>query len=83
MQTLVAILKVLIDMNYNPRANGAKCRSGRKPGRGLLIPLGRKRSQKSINNRGRMSVMGGHLTDLKNTVNNRSAKFLTRVELWK
>ena len=24
---------------FNPRANGAKRRSGRKPGRGLLIPL--------------------------------------------
>ncbi len=32
--------------------------SGVSLGRGLLIPLGRKRSQKSINNRGRMGVMG-------------------------
>ena len=31
---------------------------GVSPGRGLLTPLGRKRSQKSINNRRRMGVMG-------------------------
>ena len=48
---------------------------GVSPGRGLLIPLG----QKSISNRGRMGVMGGHLTDLKITANNRSVKFLTGV----
>ncbi len=54
---------------------------GISPGQGLLIPLGRKRSQKSINNRGRMGVMGGHLTDLKNTANNRSVKFVTGVEV--
>ena len=34
------------------------------------------KTQKSINNRGRMVVMGGHLTDLKNTANNRSESCL-------
>ncbi len=38
-----------------------------------------KRSQKSINNRGRMGVLGGHLTDVKNTANNRSGSCL----IWK
>ena len=51
------------------------------PGRGLLIPLDRKRSQKSINNLGRMGIMGGHLTDPKNTANNRSVMFLPGVEV--
>ncbi len=31
---------VVVSTSYNPRANGAKRRSGRSPGRGLLIPLG-------------------------------------------
>ena len=53
---------------HEPTARSAV--PGVSPGRGLLIPLGRKRSQKSINNRGRMGVMGDHLTDLKNTANN-------------
>ncbi len=35
------MLRKLIDkLILRPRANGAKRRSGRKPGRGLLIPLG-------------------------------------------
>ena len=45
-------------------------------GRGLLIPFGHKRSQKSINNRGRMGIMDGLLTDLKNTLNNNSGSCL-------
>ncbi len=50
---------------------------GVSSGRGLLLPLSRKRSQKSINNGGRMGVMGGHLTDHQNTANNRSGSYLS------
>ncbi len=64
-----------------PEPSARSAVPGASPGRGLVILLSRKRSQKSINNRGRMGVMGGHLTDLKNTANNRSVKFLIVVEV--
>ena len=69
------VLKQIVFEYFIPEPTARSAVPGVSPRRGLLIPLGRKRSQKSINNRGRMGVMGGHLTDLKNTANNRSVKF--------
>ena len=85
MQVYSHIIKsrsVQIQISYNPRANGAKRRSGRKPGARVtnsarLFTPGKMRTQrsvKSINNHGRVTMFqsqwfqfkGEPPTDLKN-----------------